>query len=111
MLTDRYLQSEFEGLCDGRRLKGKKGLASKSETKAFELAELCPPDLVFKMIVSPEIATKRKPEINLYTNETLNERVKKIHFSDSTQSFLVDTDQEQNSVILEVKQKIWASLP
>lgn len=111
VLTDRYPQSEFNGLCDGKRLSNQKGIAAKVEKKCFEIADLCPPDLAIKMIVPPEVAVKRKPEeLNIETSRSLTERVKQITFSDKTVCVEIDSAQEQNKVWLDVKRAIWEQI-
>lgn len=108
VLTDRYPQNEFEGLCDGPRLLNCKGFGAKKEKQCFRIAQLCPPDLAIKLIVSPEVAKQRKPEeIELETSNNLTERVKKIKFSEKTKSVLIDADKPQEEVILEIKRVIW----
>ena len=108
VLTDRYPQDEFDGLCDGPRLRGKKGIAAKIEEKSYRIAKLCPPDLCIKMIVSPEIAAKRKPgEIHVETSRNLTARVKNIKFSSRTKIIEINADQEQSKVWLDVKRAIW----
>ena len=111
VLTDRYPQSEFDGLCDGPRLRGKKGMAAKKEAECFRVAKLCPPDLVIKLIVPPEVAAMRKPgEINIDTSRSLTERVKEIKFSDHTKCIEIDSAQEQEKVWLDIKCAIWDSI-
>lgn len=108
VLTDRYLQSEYEGLCDGPRISHIHGLAAETEKKAFRIAKLCPPDLAIKMIVPPEVAVERKPgEINIETSRNLTERVKNIRFSEKTKCVEIDSAQEQEKVWLDVKRAIW----
>ena len=108
VLTDRYPQNEFDGLCDGPKLRNVKGFASRKEAEAYRIAELCPPDAAIKLIVSPEVAAKRKPnEINIETNRNLTERVKNIKFSKKTKSILIDANKSQQDVILEIKKAIW----
>ena len=109
VLTDRYPQSEYNGLCDGPRLAGEKGLAAWRENKAFRIAKLCSPDLVIKLIVSPEEAMKRKPgEINYATSLNLTERIKSLNFSDKTKIVQIDADQKPEKVLLDIKKAIWA---
>lgn len=111
VLTDRYPQSEFEGLCDGPKLVGKKGITARKEAEAFRIAKLCPPDLVIKLIVSPEVAKARKPgEIEEETSKNLTQRVKEINFSEKTKSVLIDADRTQKEVILDIKRAIWKEL-
>lgn len=111
VLTDRYPQTEFEGACDGKRLAGQKGLAARKEDESFRLASLCPPDIVIKLIVSPEVACSRKPgEIDPETSAMLTERIKNIKFSDKTVSVQINSDQAQEKVWLDIKNAIWNNL-
>ena len=111
VLTDRYPQSEFPGLCDGKRLSGHSGLAAKTEDDALRIARLCPPDLVIKMIVSPEEAVRRKPgELDEETSRNLTERVKAIKFSEKTKCVEISSDQPQDKMWLDVKRAIWDNL-
>lgn len=108
VLTDRYPQAEFQGLCDGPRLSGMHGIASKKEAECFSIAKQCPPDLVIKMIVPPEVAAGRKPgEIDIDTSRSLTKRVKAIRFSEHTKSVEIDSAQPQEKVWLDIKREIW----
>lgn len=111
VLTDRYPQSEFPGLCDGPRLGDDKGMAARKEAECFRIAQLCPPDLVIKLIVPPEVAVQRKPgEINVETSRNLTERVKEIKFSDHTKCVEIDSAQAQEKVWLDIKRAIWDTI-
>ena len=111
VLTDRYPQSEFPGLCDGKRLSGNSGLAARTENEALRIARLCPPDLAIKMIVSPEEAVRRKPgELDEETSRNLTERVKAIKFSSKTKCVEISSDQPQEKMWLDVKRAIWDNL-
>lgn len=111
VLTDRYPQSEFDGLCDGPRLRNEKGLAAKKEAECFRIAKLCPPDVAIKLIVPPEVAAQRKPgEINIDTSRSLTERVKEIKFSNHTKCVEIDSAQDQKEVWLEIKRTIWDAI-
>lgn len=111
VLSDRYPQSEFAGLCDGPRLSNAKGIAAQKEAECFRIAKLCPPDLVIKLIVPPEVAVQRKPgEINIETSRNLTERVKEIKFSDHTKCVEIDSAQEQKKVWLDIKRAIWDAI-
>ena len=111
VLTDRYPQSEFPGLCDGPRLGEAKGAAARKEKECFRIAKLCPPDLAIKLIVPPEVAVQRKPgEINVETSRNLTERVKEIKFSGHTRCVEIDSAQEQKKVWLDIKRAIWDAI-
>ena len=111
VLTDRYPQNEYAGLCDGRRLQNEEGLAARKEEKAFQIAKMCPPDLVIKLIVSPEVAMSRKPgEITYETAKNLTERVKALNFSNRTKLVEIDADQTRDKVLLDIQKEIWNSI-
>lgn len=111
VITDRFPQSEFAGLCDGPKLCNKQGIVANIEKESFRIAKMCAPDLAIKLIVSPEVAIKRKPnEIELETSKNLTERVKKIKFSDYTKEVLINADKPQKEVILDIKRAIWNEL-
>ncbi len=111
VLTDRYPQDEFPGLCDGRRLYNFNGIAARKERECYRIARMCPPDVAIKLIVSPEEAIKRKPdEIDYEISKNLTERIKKITFNNNTKCVEVNSDKTQQDVILEIKKIIWNSL-
>lgn len=111
VLTDRYPQSEFLGLCDGPKLGNASGIAAEKEAECFRIARLCPPDLAIKLIVPPEIAVERKPgEINMETSRNLTERIKEIKFSEHTKCVEIDSSQEQMKVWLGIKRAIWDAI-
>lgn len=111
VLTDRYPQSEFPGLCDGARLGNGTGAAAKKERECFRIARLCPPDLAIKLIVPPQVAVGRKPkEIDVETSKNLTKRVKKIRFSDHTKCVEIDSAQSQEKVWLDIKCAIWDAI-
>ena len=111
VLTDRYPQVEFPGLCDGKKINDKKSIAGRKEDECFRLAKLCPPTLVIKMIVPPAIAVSRKPgEIDEETSRNLTERIKKIKFSDYTKCVEIDSSKKQEEVWLDIKREIWNAI-
>lgn len=111
VITDRYPQSEFSGLCDGPKLNNQKGLCASKEAESFRIAKLSPPDLAIKLIVSPEVAQSRKPgEIDLETSKNLTERIQMIQFSEQTKIVEIDANQSQEEVILNVKKAIWQNI-
>ena len=110
VLTDRYPQSEFFGLCDGKKINDN-SLAAKKENEMFRIAKLCPPDLAIKMIVDPDVAVNRKPgEIDIETSKNLTERIKKIKFSPYTKSILINSNLSKEEVLLNVKKAIWKNI-
>ena len=114
VLTDRYPQSEFYGLCDGKQAhEGTKRFrwAARLEQDAFAKAKLVCPDIVIKLIVSSEVAKSRKgDDINIQINQAKTERVKALNFSEQTRSYEIDADAPLNNVLLVVKRIIWQAM-
>lgn len=108
VITDRYPQDEYDGLCDGRRLRNQKGIAASKETHLFELSKLIQPDLVIKLVISPEEAVRRKPKENdLETSKYLTDRIKNINFSDYTKKIIINAEKPYEQEIIEIKNQIW----
>ena len=107
VLTDRYPQSEIPGLCDGIRL-GDSSFAAEVERKAMRRAKLCSPDLVIKMMVSPEVAMQRKPgELSFATGKHLSDKISRLLYSERTKIVTINSNQPQEKVWLDVKNAIW----
>lgn len=110
-IADRYPQSEISGLCDGTRFDHFNGLTARTERKAMEYAKSCTPDLILKMMVSPEVAMQRKPgELTLETGVYLFDKVRRIKYSNKSNVVEIDADQPQDKVWLDVKKQIWKAL-
>lgn len=110
-IADRYPQSEIPGLCDGTRFDRFTGLTARTEQRAMEYAKYCSPDLILKMMVSPEVAILRKPgELTLETGKYLFEKVRKIKYSERSNVVEINADQPQDKVWLDVKKQIWKML-
>ncbi|MDN6571046.1 MAG: hypothetical protein L0L22_08615 [Staphylococcus equorum] len=80
VICDRYPQSEVLGINDGPLLFSWVNSDSKLKRKIarwekgiYEQAKILKPDLIVKLLISPEIAIKRKPEENL---DNINQKVK-----------------------------------
>ena len=111
VLTDRFPQDEFDGLCDGPRLRGQKGFIARKEAKVFRLAKMCAPDIAIKLIASPEVAQSRKPnEIDPVVNKSLTDRILKIKLSKKTTIVVINADRKKEEVLLDIKRAIWKGL-
>ena len=71
------------------------------------MAELTPPDLVIKMHVTPEVATRRKPETPAEQLRTGIELVRQLEFPSPTRVLDVDAEQPLPEVVLQVKRAVW----
>jgi len=114
VISDRLPQRRFPGLNDGPRLAqwldGPAGVwraAARLEQAAFQMAELTPPDLVIKMHVTPEVATRRKPETPAEQLRTGIELVRQLEFPSPTRVLDVDAEQPLPEVVLQVKRAVW----
>jgi thymidylate kinase len=116
VLSDRFPQSQFPGWNDGPRLNGSMDhswwhrAAARRERQAFQLAELCPPDLVIKLHVSPEVAASRKPETPRQQILTGVEMVRRLSYPATTRIVDIDGSQPLQQVILQVKRALWNAI-
>jgi len=117
VLSDRLPQSQFPGWNDGPRLtrwlEGEswvRRLAARREQAAFNLAELSPPDLVVKLRVSPEVASRRKPETPPEQVRTGIDMVSRLQFPPTTRVLELDAEQPLDQVVLQAKRAVWESI-
>jgi thymidylate kinase len=117
VLSDRLPQSQYPGWNDGPRLTAwltaaspLKRAAARREQESFALVDLTPPDLVFKLRVSPEVAARRKPETPPAQLRTGLELLGRVQFPPTTRVVDLDAEQPLADMILEAKRAVWASL-
>jgi len=117
VLSDRLPQSQFPGWNDGPRLtrwleagSWLRRIAARWEQAAFALAELSPPDLVVKLQVSPEVASRRKPETPQEQLRTGIDMVRRLQFPATTRVLELDAEQPLEQVILQAKRAVWESI-
>jgi thymidylate kinase len=112
VITDRYPQNQICSFNDGpllTRLAWAPAWLRRREAHVYALAERLPPDLVIKLIVTPETATRREPAMHV---EVVRERiavVPQLRFS-GARVISVDAEQPLADVIAAVKREIWRSL-
>ena len=110
VIFDRYPQVEFPGINDGPKIRTslenksyptalKKILYSlaDAEERNYRKAIECKPDLVFKLILPPEVSIERKPEESLENVTRKHEIIKSLKFEDSevvTINATMDFDEE-----------------
>ncbi len=112
VLTDRYPQDEIPDFNDGPllpRLSKAPHWMRRFEANAYALARRLPPDLVLKLIVTPETAARREPDMKPALIERRIEYVRKLTFAGAP-SVLIDAEQPLEHVILAIKQEIWRIL-
>ena len=112
VLTDRYPQNEIIGFNDGpllARLTRVPGWLLQFEAAAYELARRLPPDLVIKLIVTPQTAARREPDMD---RGLIRERIESLQLLafPGARVVCVDAEQPLADVIRIVKHEIWSLL-
>jgi len=118
VVCDRYPQTQVDGVNDGPILwrwrtsssRLRRALA-RWEDGVYALAADTPPDVVIRLLVTPETASRRRPGDNPRELEYRTQLVKDLRFDGSRFGVLdVDADAELDSVALEVKRRLWPAL-
>jgi len=112
ILTDRYPQNEIIGFNDGpllARLIAVPLWLRRHEAAVYALARRLPPDLVIKLMVSPETAARREPDMDpVVIRERISE-LKRLAFP-GARVVCVDAEQPLAEVIRVVKREVWREL-
>ena len=118
-LYDRYPQSQFPGIYDGPKIRDKYGdykgvmgwivsyYAKREEKNIKKISSFCP-NIVFKLILSPEESIRRKPFENYELVKRKSEITEALYFPDS-QVILIDASQNYVSELLTIKKHLWES--
>jgi thymidylate kinase len=112
VVTDRYPQNEIIGFNDGpllTRLARAPSWLRRWEASAYALAQRLPPDLVIKLIVTPETIAKREPDMDPTVIEQRIEAIPRLAFS-GARVVSINAEQPLADVIRGVKQEIWRML-
>lgn len=109
VLADRYPQNQILGFNDGpllTRLTGVPHWLRRFEGAAYALARRLPPDLVIKLLVTPETAARREPEMD---PAIIRERIAALQRLElpGARVVCVDAEQPLAEVIRAVKHEIW----
>ena len=115
VICDRYPQAQVDGVSDGPLLarwresgtRLKQALA-RWERQIYELAEESSPDFVVRLLVSPETAEARRPADNPSELEFRTQLARDLRFERARYGVIdVDADDDLDSVILDVKRRVW----
>jgi thymidylate kinase len=112
VITDRYPQSEIDGFNDGpllTRLAWAPTWLRQWEATSYALARRLPPDLVIKLIVTPETVARREPEMDSTVVKARIEAIPRLTFS-AAHRVSVNAEQPLADVIATVKREIWRIL-
>ena len=117
VLADRHPQTQFPGLSDGPQLTpwrstGSRLLrfAAERERRAFEAMNRYPPDVVIKLLVSPEVALARKSARSENQLRRKVEVIRQLRYPTGTRVVEVDANLPLERVLLDVKRAVWESL-
>lgn len=110
VICDRFPQLNVKGMTDGMILQnGTKGKLSQQEKELFLQTVPMQPDVVFKLVVSPEVAIQRKPEHSTSMIKEKCRSIEQITFSNA-RVIEINADQPYPEVLLQVKKEIWKNL-
>lgn len=111
IVLDRFPQAQFPGIYDGPRLQDGHGFAwaARAELSAFQEAASLAPDLVLKLMISPDVAHARKPDHNFETVKRKAAITGLLAFPGS-QVVEIDAAQPLDQVILAAKNAIWQAM-
>lgn len=115
VLADRYPQAQIYGFNDGPLLQDFAGsrfawlrAVAGWELGVYRLAEAIRPDLVIKLMVAPEVAISRKPDMQRDEIVRRNEAVDALSFPADTRVVTISANLPQAEVIQLAKKAIWA---
>jgi hypothetical protein len=109
VLADRYPQNQILGFNDGpllTRLTVVPHWLRRFEGAAYALARRLPPDLVIKLVVTPETAARREPEMDPAIIRERIAALQRLEFP-GARVVCVDAEQPLAEVIRAVKHEIW----
>jgi thymidylate kinase len=112
VITDRYPQNEIAGFSEGPlmpRLSGLPVWLYRFEARAYSLAQRLPPDLVIKLIVTPEVCARREPDMAPAVIMQRIEAIPRLGFA-GARVVSIDAQQPLTDVIRAVKKEVWQIL-
>lgn len=112
VLADRYPQNEDPGYNDGPLLprlnRVPQGL-HRFEASAYALARDLPPDLVIKLVVTPQTAARREPEMDPTVIGNRIEAARRLTFP-GARVVSLDAEQPLEDVVRAIKCEVWRML-
>ncbi len=113
-LFDRFPQNQFMGINDGPKIRKAYGTINspiinclmQMEEKNINRCVKMSPDLVIKLIVSPEIAVTRKPDHSILELERKADIIHTLSFKDAV-VYNVDASQQYDIELKAIKKLIW----
>jgi thymidylate kinase len=118
VICDRYPQTQVDGVNDGPLLwrwrtstsRFKRALA-RWEDGIYELAADIPPDVVIRLLVTPETAAMRRPADDPRELAFRTQLIKNLRFDNARSGVIdIDADADLDAVVVEVKRRLWPVL-
>jgi thymidylate kinase len=115
VLCDRYPQTQLGGVSDGPLLwrwqesegRVKRALA-RWEREIYELSSDIVPDVIVRLLVSPDTAAARRPTDDPGELTFRTQLIKDLRFEGARHGVVdIDADEDLESVILDVKRRLW----
>jgi thymidylate kinase len=109
VIADRYPQNEILGFNDGPMLARNKMVPAwlrRLEMRAYTLAQELTPDLVIKLVVKPETAMRREPEIGPAIVRERIAALQRLQFA-GARIVCVDAEQSLADVMRTIRREIW----
>lgn len=117
VICDRYPQDQTKGFNDGLLLSGLaesrwRGLRALARWEAtpYREAHRHPPDLVVKLLASPQVALSRRPDMSIDEIKRRIEAVRGMSFPETTSVIEIDADRPLEEVVRKVRNLIWQAL-
>lgn len=112
VITDRYPQDQIAGFNDGpllTRLGRVPRWLRRFEASAYALARALPPDLVIKLVASPELIASREPTMDPATAQRRTAELQLLSFPGSL-TVDIAASQPADEVLRQAKRLIWRLL-
>ncbi len=117
-IVDRYPQVQIKGIYDGPKVETVltdfknsiiKNYLIKSEMKYFKILDKVQPDIVFKLILPPELSVLRKPDHDI-TEVTRKDNITKTLTYPKSKIYEIDVNRNLKDILLDIKRIAWEAL-
>jgi len=117
VVCDRYPQNQFQDFNDGPMLGSWRDhpwrllrAVAEWEGTPYRWAEHVVPDLVLKLHVRPDVAQRRKAEMQLQELEKREEAIRGLRFPDVTETVDIDAEEPLEQVVRRIRRCVWRKI-
>jgi hypothetical protein len=117
VVCDRYPQNQFQEFNDGPMLGRWRDhpwrllrAVAEWEGTPYRWAEHVVPDLVLKLHVRPEVAQRRKPDMQLQELEKRAAAIRSLRFPDVTETVDIDAEEPLEQVVRGIRRCVWRKI-